>query len=50
MKRASQIPTAKNFHYCLSVAADEAAPIFVRFYIGTSRQPRVDRLETLRNQ
>jgi hypothetical protein len=22
-----------------SVAADEAAPIFARFYIGTSRQP-----------
>ena len=33
-----------------SLAGDEAAPIFARFYIGTSRQPRVDRLTTSWNQ
>jgi hypothetical protein len=37
--RASNIPTAENFPLLpVQYAADEAAPIFARFYIGTSRQ------------
>jgi hypothetical protein len=35
-----RIPTAEKSPLLpVQVAVDEAAPIFVRFYIGTSRQP-----------
>jgi hypothetical protein len=38
--RASCIPTAENFPLLpVQYAVDEAAPIFARFYIGTSCQP-----------